>query len=245
MTDNELFRLDKLVVDQKLTSNRTEAEHLIKTYGVLVNGKLINKPGKKFATSIQIEQVIETEKSVSVRSVILKKALTAFSISVKNKIALDIGAGKGGFTQVLLNSDAKRVYAVDKEENVLAFDVKEKAVVDLQKTQARELTPALIKESIDFCSVDVDDVKLDTVLPFIQSFLKSEASVVVVVKPQFELDKKEVQKGAVKNVKLFPSVIENVKKQAALSNLIFQESIDSPILGNHGNREFVLHFKKS
>ena len=120
-----------------------------------------------------------------------------------------------------MNSDAKRVYAVDKEENVLAFDVKEKAVVDLQKTQARELTPALIKESIDFCSVDVDDVKLDTVLPFIQSFLKSEASVVVVVKPQFELDKKEVQKGAVKNVKLFPSVIENVKKQAALSNLIF------------------------
>lgn len=246
MTDSALFRLDKLVVDQQLAENRTAAEYLIKTYGVLVNGKLVNKPGKKFSVSVQIETVIQKETAVSVRAVILKKALSAFSLSVKNKIALDIGAGKGGFTQVLLDSEAQHIYAVEKQDNQLTKHLREEiSITNLPNKQARELTPALIKDKIEVCTVDVDDMSLDSVLPFIHPFLKPDAAVVVVVKPQFELDKKEVQKGLVKNTKLLPTVVQNVKKQAALSNLVFVNSIESPILGNHGNREFVLYFKKS
>ncbi|MGB0933216.1 MAG: SAM-dependent methyltransferase [Lishizhenia sp.] len=245
MTSNELFRLDKLVVDQELTSNRTEAEQLIKTYGVLVNGKLVNKPGKKFSSSIQIEKVVVNDTAISVRSVILQKALATFSIAVQNKVALDIGAGKGGFTHVLLNSDIKKVYAVDKEEHLLSFHLRTDKVIDLQKTHVRELTSAIINEEIDFCAVDVDNIQTNEVIPFIHAFLKPQSSVIVVIKPQFELPKKEVQKGVVKNVKLFPALIEHVKQQAALSNLIFQDYIESPILGNNGNREFIMHFKKA
>lgn len=245
MTDETLLRLDKLIVDKGLAANRTEAEQLIKTYGVLGNGKLLTKPGKKIKATTKIEKVVETVSSVSVREAILNKALNHFKIDIKQKIALDIGAGAGGFTNVLLQKDAYKIYALDKRKGLLNDSLRQSdKVLNLENTQVRELTTSIVKLPVDFCAIDVDDTKTELVLPFCQAFIAPNSDVILVVKPQLEVDKKEVFKGLVKNHKLFSQVIAEVKKIAELSNLDFQDSIESPILGEHSNKEFILYFKK-
>ncbi len=240
-------RLDKILVNRGLISTRVRAEKMIEETGVKVNGKLITKPGKKFMSDVAIELIEEEIPWVSRGALKLIKALDHWNIDVTNKIAIDLGASTGGFTEVLLSKGIQKVFSVDVGTDQLHTRIKEnEKVIDLQKTHVRELTNHLITDVVDIVVIDVSFISLEKVFPFLHSFLSNDATIVALVKPQFEVGKENVSKGGiVKNQKLYPQVIENVKNYALRSNLTYQDHIESPLLGGDGNREFLMWLKKN
>jgi len=240
-------RLDKILVNRGLISTRVRAEKMIEETGVKVNGKLITKPGKKFMSDVAIELIEEEIPWVSRGALKLIKALDHWNIDVTNKIAIDLGASTGGFTEVLLSKGIQKVFSVDVGTDQLHARIKEnEKVIDLQKTHVRELTNHLITDNVDIVVIDVSFISLEKVFPFLHPFLSNDATIVALVKPQFEVGKENVSKGGiVKNQKLYPQVIENVKNYALRSNLTYQDHIDSPLLGCDGNREFLMWLKKN
>ncbi|MFT6982564.1 MAG: 23S rRNA (cytidine1920-2'-O)/16S rRNA (cytidine1409-2'-O)-methyltransferase [Crocinitomicaceae bacterium] len=239
-------RLDKILIQRKLVTTRTRAEKIIREVGVKVDGKLITKSGKKVPVDCIIEMVEEEIPWVSRGALKLIEALNEWNPEIENGIFMDIGASTGGFTQVLLDRKAAKVYCVDVGTAQLHEKVKDNdKTVNLEKTHVRELTPKLIQNPIDGCVIDVSFISLEKILPFIHSFIKDGGWIVALVKPQFEVGKNNVGKGGiVKDTKLFKDVIENVKKWGELNNLVYQEHISSPILGGDGNREFLMYLKK-
>ncbi|NRA11886.1 MAG: TlyA family RNA methyltransferase [Crocinitomicaceae bacterium] len=240
-------RLDKLLIQRKLVTTRTRAEKIIKEVGVKVDGKLITKAGKRFSVDCTIQMVEEEIPWVSRGALKLIEALEKWTPSIKGKTLMDVGASTGGFTQVLLDKGAEKVFCVDADKDQLHEKVKnDPKTVDLEKTHVRELSPKLITDKIDGCVIDVSFISLEKILPFIHSFIKDGGWVVALVKPQFEVDKNNVGKGGVvKDTKLFKDVIENVKKWAEMNTLLYQEHISSPILGEDGNREFLMYLIKN
>ena len=238
-------RLDKILIQRKLVSTRTRAEKIIKEVGVKVDGKLITKSGKKVSVDCIIEMVEEEIPWVSRGALKLIEGLNEWNPKIEKGIFMDIGASTGGFTQVLLDRKAVKVYCVDVGTAQLHEKIKsDTKTVNLEKTHVRELTPKLIQDPIDGCVIDVSFISLEKILPFIHSFLKESGWVVALVKPQFEVGKNNVGKGGiVKDTKLFKEVIENVKKWGRLNNLSYQDHISSPILGGDGNREFLMYLK--
>lgn len=239
-------RLDKLLIQRKMVTTRTRAEKIIKEVGVKVNGKLITKSGKRFPLDCTIEMVEEEIPWVSRGALKLIEGMDAWNPEVKGGIFMDIGASTGGFTQVLLDRGAQKVFCVDVGSGQLHEKIKsDSKTVNLEKTHVRELTPNLITDPIDGCVIDVSFISLEKIFPFIHSFIKENGWVVALVKPQFEVGKDNVGKGGiVKNTKLYKEVIENVKKWASLANLEYNEHITSPILGGDGNREFLMFLTK-
>lgn len=239
-------RLDKLLIQRSLVSTRTRAERIIKEVGVKVDGKLITKTGKKFPDDCIIEMVEEEIPWVSRGALKLIEALDEWKPELKGKTFMDIGASTGGFTQVLLDRGASKVFCVDVGTDQLHEKVDSNSkTVNLEKTHVRELTPKLITEPIDGCVIDVSFISLEKILPFIHSFIKPEGFVIALVKPQFEVGKNNVGKGGiVKDTKLYKDVLENVKKWSALNNLKYNAHTTSPILGGDGNREFLMYLSK-
>lgn len=240
-------RLDKLLIQRQLVSSRTRAEQLITTTGVKVNGKLITKIGKKFPVDAHIELIAEEIPWVSRGALKLLEAMNFWQLSAENLICLDIGASTGGFTEVLLTKNCKKVYAVDVGKDQLHPKIESnEQVVNLQKTHVRELTNNLIPEHVDACVIDVSFISLSKIFPFIHPFIKQGGWIIALVKPQFEVGKENVGKGGiVKNKTLYPAVIEQVKQTAAENNLLFHDLIDSPILGGDGNKEFLMLLHKA
>lgn len=240
-------RLDKILIQRKLVSSRVRAEQIIREVGVKVDGKLVYKTGKKFPLDCSIEMIQEEIPWVSRGALKLIEALDKWNPEVEDKILLDIGASTGGFTEVLLKNKAKKVYCVDVGSKQLHDRIKSNdRVVNLEKTHVRELTSNLINEAIDGCIIDVSFISLEKIFPFIHSFLKPDAFVIALIKPQFEVGKENISKGGiVKNKSLYPVVIEKIKQSGKVNNLIYQEHIDSPILGGDGNQEFLMLFRKN
>ncbi len=244
---SEEIRLDKILVDRGLVSSRVRAEQIISESGVLVNGKLITKTGKKFPEDVAIQMIAEEIPWVSKGALKLLEAFEKWNLDCTGKIAIDLGASTGGFTEVLLHNGIEKVYCVDVGHKQLhpkiAADSK---VINLEKTHVRELTIKLIPELVDVLVVDVSFISLEKTIPFVHAFLKENAWVVLLIKPQFEVGKANLNKnGIVKNTTLYPEVIERIKNMCALNQLAFEAVIDSPILGGDGNREFLgLFYKK-
>ena len=239
-------RIDKILLERGLVSTRVRAEELIKKYGVKVNGKLFSKPGKKVPTDAQIELMAEEIPWVSRAAYKLIAALDFWKIDVKDQTFMDLGASTGGFTEVLLNRDLKRCYCVDVGQkqlhNKIAQDVR---VVNLEKTHARDLTEKIVPEQLDGLVVDVSFISLEKVLPFTIPFLKSKATVVLLVKPQFELGPGALNKaGVVKDTSQYPQLLESINQMALRNQLDWKGTIDSPILGGDGNKEFLSYFVK-
>jgi len=239
-------RLDKILIERKLVSTRVRAEQIITESGVLINGKLITKPGKKFPIDVEIQVLGVEIPWVSKGALKLLGALEKWNLDCNNKTFIDLGASTGGFTEVLLHNDASRVYCVDVGTNQLHQRIKEdERIVNLEKTHVRDLTIKLIPELVDGLVVDVSFISLEKTIPFIHSFLKDDAWVILLIKPQFEVGKVNLNKnGIVKNATIYPEVIENIKKMCEKNSLIFQDVMDSPILGGDGNREFLGYFIK-
>lgn len=239
-------RLDKILVQRNLVSTRVRAEKIIRGTGVKVNGKLVTKTGKKFPVDCEIEMLSEELPWVSRGAVKLLEAIEKWRPHIRNGVFMDVGASTGGFTEVLLKNDASKVFCIDVGTNQLNEKIKtDERTINLEKTHVRELTPKLIPDAIDGCVIDVSFISLSKVLPFIHQFLKPNAFVIALVKPQFEVGKKNIGKGGVvRDKKLYPTVIENIKNQANLNRLEYIEHIISPILGGDGNQEFLMFLKK-
>lgn len=239
-------RLDKIIVARNLVSTRVRAEQIIESSGVLVNGKLINKPGKKVPLDVDIQLLAEEIPWVSRGALKLLCAVEHWQIDLQDKTVLDIGASTGGFTEVVLKHGASKVFAVDVGTNQLHPRLRENPkVINLEKTHVRELNNNLLPELVDCCVIDVSFISLEKIFPFIHAFLKPGALVVALVKPQFEVGKEHVSKGGiVKNQSLYPKVIQHITEASLLNNLIAMEYIESPVLGGDGNREFLLLLKR-
>ena len=239
-------RIDKILLERGLVSTRVRAEEIVKKFGVKVNGKLFSKPGKKVPTDAVIELMAEEIPWVSRAAFKLIAALDHWKIEVKEQTFMDLGASTGGFTEVLLSRDLKRSYCVDVGQKQLHERIKnDPKVVNLEKTHARDLTEKLIPEPLDGLVVDVSFISLEKVLPFTISFLKPNANVILLIKPQFELGPGALNKaGVVKDPSQYPALLENIKTMALRNQLEWIAYIDSPILGGDGNAEFLGYFKK-
>lgn len=240
-------RLDKIIIARKLVSTRVRAEKIIEETGVLVNGKLITKAGKKVPTDAKIELLSEEIPWVSRGALKLLKAVELWQIDFKGKKVLDIGASTGGFTEVALHHGASKVFCVDVGTKQLHSKLlSDERVVNLEKTHVRELNANLIPEKLDICVIDVSFISLEKIFPFIHSFLEDGAQIIALLKPQFEVGKENISKGGiVKNKKLYPEVIEKIKSFGLKCNFKFISETESPILGGDGNMEFLLLFCKN
>jgi 23S rRNA (cytidine1920-2'-O)/16S rRNA (cytidine1409-2'-O)-methyltransferase len=235
-------RLDKILLLRNLVSSRMRAEQVIREVGVRVNGKLITKNGKKFPVDVIIELIQEEIPWVSRGALKLLEAIEKWQPTISGTTLLDIGASTGGFTEVLLEKEAAKVYCVDVGKDQLHPKIKsDQRVINLEKTHVRELTSNLIKDPIEGCVIDVAFISLTKIFPFMHAFLVPGAFVIALVKPQFEVGKENISKGGiVKNKSLYPEVLENIKQAALVNNLLYRDHIVSPILGGDGNTEFLM-----
>ncbi|MFY7991203.1 MAG: TlyA family RNA methyltransferase [Fluviicola sp.] len=236
-------RLDKLLVERGLVTSRTRGEELIKNGDVLVNGITLDKPGKKIPVDASIILLNEELTWVSRGALKLLKALDHFQIPVADQHFIDIGASTGGFTEVLLNHGAAKVYCVDVGHGQLHERIAESPkIVNLERTHIRELTMHQVPEKVDGVVIDVSFISLEKVLPFVVPFLKDDGVLIALIKPQFELDKKLLNKhGIVKSASSYPAVLDKIEQAAKHSQFAIQGIIDSPITGGDGNKEFLLY----
>ena len=241
-------RLDQLLVDRGLADTRAKAQALVLAGKVRVGegdaARRDHKPGDPLdaAAAIDVEQ---PEPFVSRGGHKLAAALDAFGIDPAGMIALDVGASTGGFTDVLLQRGARRVYALDVGRGQLAESLRRDArVVSLERTNARTLTAATFPEPIDLAVIDVSFISLDKVLGPVLTTLTPRAPIVALVKPQFEAGKGRTERGVVKDPAIHREVLERVTAFAATLSLGTRDVIASPISGPEGNREFLIHLAK-
>ncbi len=242
-----LERLDKILVSRGFFESRTRAEQAITAGKVKVDDKVVDKPGKKIHADSKIEADTSDSHYVSRGAHKLLHAIDTFQIDVSTLTCIDLGASTGGFTQVLLENNCKKVYCIDVGIGQLHPRISgNTAIVNLEKTHVKDLNLNLIKEPIDLIVIDVSFISLTKVLHYLPPFLKDQGEIVALIKPQFEVGKKNVSKGGiVKDENLYKEVISTLKHFATNSGLSWLNSIDSPILGGDGNKEFLCHLRKS
>jgi 23S rRNA (cytidine1920-2'-O)/16S rRNA (cytidine1409-2'-O)-methyltransferase len=244
--ENHEERLDKLLVQRGLISSRARAEEIIRSGGVLVDGKQVHKSGKKVALSAQIELLTEDFGYVSRGALKLKAAIENWTLEVNGGIFMDIGASTGGFTEILIEEGATKVFAIDVGHGQLHQRLLENPKIqNLEKTHVRDLNETIIPYTVDGIVVDVSFISLEKVLPFVHYFLNKNAFLVALIKPQFEVGKNNLGKGGiVKDQRLFPEVIANIQRIGKHCQLAYQNHMESPLLGGDGNKEFLIHFTK-
>ncbi len=237
-------RLDKLLVNKKLVESREKAQRLIMSGVVFVENQKIDKPGTKVPVEANIF-IKEKEKYVSRGGYKLEKGIKSFKPDIKNKVCLDIGASTGGFTDCLLQHGAKKVYAVDVGKNQLHEKLKgHPSVINLEKTNARYLSKEHIPEKIEFFVSDVSFISILKILPEICSLIKDKAEGIILIKPQFELSKKEVKGGVVKDKELHKKAIKKVMEGLENSCYCVRDINFSETWGPEGNIEFLAYVVK-
>ncbi len=235
-------RLDHLLFEKYLTESRSKAQSLIMSGVVYVNEKKETKSGSlhNINSSIQIRK--KEDEWVSRGSFKLLEAIKYFNISVDGKICLDIGSSTGGFTQVLLNQNAKKIYSVDVGKNQLHEKLKKnKKIISLEKTNARYLTKDQIKDPIDILVCDVSFISLKKVIKPNLFLLNNISKILVLIKPQFETNVKNLRKGVVKSHLVHKTICDEIKLWFdSFEQMKFEGIIKSPIKGPKGNVEFLL-----
>ena len=238
-------RIDKLLLQRQLVSSRARAEEMIREHGVRVDGKVITKSGKKVPVDAIIELLTEEIPWVSRGALKLVHALEQWNILPKGTY-LDLGSSTGGFTEVLLSKGVEKVIAIDVGSNQLHEKLRSDKRIELhEKTHIREITHSIVPNPADGCVIDLSFISLTKVFPFIHPFLSDHATVIALIKPQFEAGKANLTKnGIVKSKSLYPAIIQDIVISAQQNNLEPIAHIDSPILGGDGNHEFLLLLKK-
>jgi 23S rRNA (cytidine1920-2'-O)/16S rRNA (cytidine1409-2'-O)-methyltransferase len=242
------LRLDQLVVDRGLAPSRARAQALILGGKVRTGsgdaGRVDRKAGDLVDGDLDIE-LVERDPYVSRGGHKLAAALDAFAIDPAGRTCLDVGASTGGFTDVLLQRRARRVYALDVGRGQLAEALRnDPRVVSMERTNARTITPATLPEPVSLAVIDVAFISLRLILaPVATAFGGSGSDIVALVKPQFEAGRAQVRGGVVRDPAVHRSTIEGVVAAAAAAGLAALDVIASPILGPEGNREFLLHLR--
>ncbi len=240
-------RLDILLVNKGLVSSREKAKALIMSGIVYVDNQKEDKAGSLFDENAIIEIRGETLKYVSRGGLKLDKAVTVFNLKLDGYTCLDIGASTGGFTDVMLQNGAKKVYSVDVGHGQLDWKLRnDERVVCMEKCNFRYVTDKEIPEKIDFAATDVSFISLTKILIPAYNLLKKDALMVCLIKPQFETTKEKVgKKGVVRDPSVHKEVIEKVI-DFCLKIGFSVEGLDySPIKGPEGNIEYLVLIKKS
>jgi 23S rRNA (cytidine1920-2'-O)/16S rRNA (cytidine1409-2'-O)-methyltransferase len=241
-------RLDQLLVERGLVESRTRAQALVLAGRVRVGegdgARLDRKPGDLLDTSVPVE-VVTRDPYVSRGAHKLIAALDAFGIDPAGLTALDVGASTGGFTDVLLQRGARRVYALDVGRGQLADRLRtDPRVVSMERTNARTLAAGVLPEPIELAVIDVAFISLGLVLgPVISTFGPAGGRIVPLVKPQFEAGRDSVPGGVVRDPAVHLQVLERVVEQARELGLVVAGAIASPLVGPQGNREFLLDLR--
>ena len=236
-------RLDNLLVERGLVSTRSRAKAFVMAGEVLVNGQRVDKPGTKIAREAKI-QLIAPMPYVSRGGYKLAGALDLFQIDVSGKVCADVGACTGGFTDVLLQRGAARVYAIDVGYGQLDWKLRQdQRVIVMERTNVRYLEE--LTETAEFASIDVSFISLKLVLPAVKKWLAPGGDIVALIKPQFEAGPKQVGKGGiVQDSTVHRQVLEEILTWTSENDLAPQALILSPIKGSDGNREFLVHLRR-
>ena len=238
------IRLDVYLVNNGYFETREKARIAIMEGNVFVNNQKEDKPGTMIKEDSNVEFRGEKLKYVSRGGYKLEKAINVFNINVKDKICVDIGASTGGFTDVMLQNGAKKVFAIDCGTNQLDYKLRtDKRVVSMENTNARYLTKNDIQdETIGFISVDVSFISLTKIIPVIKELLIENGESVLLIKPQFEAGKALVLKGGVvKDKNTHINVIKNIIDFCENSDFKILGLDYSPIKGPAGNIEYLLY----
>ena len=240
-------RVDKLLVDRGLVETRAKAQALILAGLVYSDTKRIAKAGDQIPLEAPLNVKGQDHPWVSRGGLKLAKGIEAFGLPVAGRIAADVGASTGGFTDVLLANGAAKVYAVDVGHGQLAWKLRQDGrVVVLEKTNARHLTEAQIPDPLDIVVCDASFIGLETVLPAALALTKPNAWCVALIKPQFEVGPDRVGKGGVvRDAALHEEVCARIQAWFGTQpGWQVLGIVESPILGPEGNKEFLIAARK-
>lgn len=238
-----LIRLDVALVEQGTVASRTQAQELISNGLVKVAGSICKKPGTKIELETEIEILGELHPYVSRGGVKLEGALARFAIDVHGFVALDIGAGTGGFTDCLLQRGAKKVYCVDVGSAQLHEKLRhDSRVVFEENCHIKEFSPTKISDTIDIIVVDLSFISLTKIVRYIKEFAVVGTQLIALFKPQFEVGKEFVgKKGIVKKDAPMKEKLEQVSQQFTENGFAVKGSVPAQISGGDGNQEYLIY----
>jgi 23S rRNA (cytidine1920-2'-O)/16S rRNA (cytidine1409-2'-O)-methyltransferase len=240
----ERTRLDQLVAERGLAPSRERARALILAGAVTVDGRPVTKAGAPIDPAATIALIGSDHPYVGRGGVKLAHALDTFHVDVRGREALDIGASTGGFTDVLLQRGAVRVVALDVGHGQLDWGIRtDPRVVVIEHFNARRLTAAQLPGLVDVVVIDVSFISLRQILPVVPSLLRPDADIIALLKPQFEAGRGEVSKGIIRDPAVHARVLDEVTVSAGEVGLTRVGVTSSPITGQKGNVEFLIHLR--
>ena len=239
------IRLDKLLFEKAIVESREKARAIILEGNVLVNGMVVDKAGA-LVKSDAVLAVKSKMPYVSRGGLKLEHAIKYLDIEIKGKIAMDVGASTGGFTDCLLQHGAKKIYAIDVGYGQFSWILRnDDKIVLLEKTNIRHLDHGLVFDEIDIATIDVSFISLLKVLPKVSEFLNPSGTIVALIKPQFEAGRKDVGKGGVvRDEKKRLEIVENIKNESKKKGFNVIGITKSPLKGPKGNVEYFIYLEK-
>jgi 23S rRNA (cytidine1920-2'-O)/16S rRNA (cytidine1409-2'-O)-methyltransferase len=234
-------RLDLALVERGLVETRSKAQSLIMARRILVNGLYVDKAGATVTSEDEVVLEALEHPWVGRGGMKLAHAVTHFGIDPAGKVCVDIGASTGGFTDVLLEHGATKVYAIDVGHGQLDVKLRnDPRVINREKTNARHLQPEDFEERIELVSIDVSFISLKHILPAVATFL--DGDLLALIKPQFEVGRHEVGKGGiVRDEAQRAAVVASVTECARELGFDVKGVVDSPIKGAEGNVEYLMY----
>lgn len=236
-------RLDTILFEQKYFPSTSKAQSAILSGSVIINNKKEDKPGKHFHPE-EIKNIIikEKDKYVSRGGYKLEKAIQKFNVDVNNKICLDIGCSTGGFTDCLLQFGACKVYSIDVGYGQFDYKLRQDPrVILIEKQNIRYINKDLIKDKIDIIVIDVSFISIIKFLVDLLSFVNTNYDIIILIKPQFESEKGEVEKGVIKSKIKHEKIVLKLMDYFRENHFVVKNFTLSPIKGPKGNIEFLVH----
>lgn len=241
------IRLDKLLGQRGAGLSRNKIQTYIEEGKVSVDGILLTKSSALVEEDALIELKLDGSEFVSRSAHKLEAALTEYEVDVNNKICLDLGASTGGFTEVLLKRGAAKVYALDVGSMQLAPALREDArVVVIENQNARYIDRSFFEDEVDFISCDLSFISLKLIIPAIKASLKANGKAIVLIKPQFEVGAKKLnKKGVVKDERWSLKVVDEIAMEFRAEGFEVRGWLPSPIKGTSGNQEYLMYVNLS
>ena len=241
-------RVDLLLVNKNIAESRTKAQAMIMAGQISINGKKVLKSGETYEPEVNIIVTDLHPQWVSRGALKLCHAIENFNIETFDLVCLDLGASTGGFTEVLLSKKVKKIYAVDVGSNQLHEKLKnDSRIINISKTNARYLNKDIIHDIIDIIVCDVSFISMKKVIqPSLQFLDKENGAVIGLIKPQFESNKREIQRGGlITDPAIHKRICHEYREWFTFTcNMKVQGIIPSPIKGTKGNVEFFIYAKK-
>lgn len=240
------IRLDQLIFDRGFADSREKAKAIVMSGNVYINGQKADKPGMQVSPDLEPDVRIKELPFVSRGGYKLDKALKVFPVNPEGKVCIDCGASTGGFTDVLLQHGASKVYAVDVGYGQLAWKLRnDPRVVNFERTNLRYITSEQIQVMPDIAVCDVSFISLKLIIPAVVPLLKDDADFICLIKPQFEAGREQVgKKGVVRDKNVHISVIRDVLDFIPSTGLKVYGLDYSPVRGPEGNIEYLIYLKK-